>query len=108
MSLTTLLTGEALTAYITKRFPAQIDKPQASSAVIAPAVIEPRPSVNTKPTITVRIRDQYGMDVIYPHCPVAHIFASMVGQKTLTKRDIGYIKDLGYSVIAAPLAAQEL
>ena len=99
MSLNTLLTGADLTAYITKRFPPQVDKPQQSSAVTQPA---------TKPTITVSIRDQYGMDVIYPHCPVSHIFASMVGQKTLTKRDIGYIKELGYSVIAAPLVAREL
>ena len=96
-------TTEFLTAYITDKFSAPVAKPKQSSAVI-----EPPPYVNTKPTITVSIRDQYGMDVIYPHCPLAHIFASMVGQKTLTKRDIGYIKDLGYSVIAAPLVAREL
>lgn len=91
-------TTEFLTAYITDKFSAPVAKPKQSST----------PQLRDKPTITVRIRDQYGMDVIYPHCPVSHIFASMVGQKTLTKRDIGYIKDLGYSVIAAPLAAQEL
>jgi histone H3/H4 len=48
--------------------------------------------------IQVRIQNVYGNETIYPVCAKAQTFAAMVGQKTLTRRDIKYIKDLGYTV----------
>ena len=48
--------------------------------------------------ITVRIKSQYGNTVIYPKDHKAHIFADMLGQKTLTSTNIKFIKALGYTV----------
>lgn len=48
--------------------------------------------------ITVEIKNVYGNTTIYPVCEKAKIFASMVGQKTLTSRDIEHIKKLGFEV----------
>lgn len=49
-------------------------------------------------TIKVRIRNVYGNEAIYPACEAAKVFAELVGQKTLTRRDIEKIKRLGYTV----------
>ena len=56
--------------------------------------------------IFVTIADQYGRDVIRPACKDARIFADMLGQKTLTTRDVAHIKALGYAVLVKP--AREL
>lgn len=48
--------------------------------------------------IQVKIKNVYGNEKIYPVCKKAEIFASLVGQTTLTPRDISYIKMLGYEV----------
>jgi hypothetical protein len=48
--------------------------------------------------ITVKIRQVYGNEAIYPVCEAAQNFAAMIGQKTLTQRDLNYIRKLGYSV----------
>lgn len=48
--------------------------------------------------VQVQIRNVYGNETIYPLCEQAKVFASMVGQKTLTSRDIDHIKKLGYTV----------
>jgi hypothetical protein len=48
--------------------------------------------------ITVRIRQVYGNETIYAVCDAAKTFASMVGQKTLTQRDLTFIRKLGYAV----------
>lgn len=48
--------------------------------------------------ITVEIKSVYGTQTIYPVCNKAKLFASMVGQKTLTMANIGWIKQLGYEV----------
>ena len=49
-------------------------------------------------TIQVQIKTIYGNQTIYPICEKAKVFASMVGQKTLTMRDVEHIKKLGYTV----------
>lgn len=49
-------------------------------------------------TVQVQIKSIYGNEMIYPVCEAAKVFASMVGQKTLTRRDIDHIKKLGYTV----------
>lgn len=49
-------------------------------------------------SVQVQIKNVYGNETIYPVCDKAKVFASMVGQKTLTMRDINHIKQLGYTV----------
>lgn len=48
--------------------------------------------------IQVQVKTIYGNKTIYPICEKAKIFASMVGQKTLTMQDVDHIKKLGYTV----------
>lgn len=51
----------------------------------------------------VYIVNQYGRDVIKPACPLADKFCDLLGQKTLTRRDIELIKAMGYEIrIATP------
>lgn len=54
--------------------------------------------METTNTITVSIKSVYGNQTIYPICDKARIFATMLGQKTLTAHDIANIKRLGFSV----------
>lgn len=49
-------------------------------------------------TIQVMIKNVYGNETVYPACEKAKIFASMVGQKTLTHADLSSIKALGYTI----------
>lgn len=51
-----------------------------------------------QPSITVRIKDQYGKAVFYPSCPASHIFASIAGTNTLTQPTLQRIKSLGYQI----------
>lgn len=53
-------------------------------------------------TITVRVKDVYGKQTIYPACPASHIFASIAGTNTLTPDTIRRIRSLGYSVNIEP------
>ncbi len=48
--------------------------------------------------IKVTIKTVYGVEKIYPADRKAELFAELVGQKTLTREDIGHIKALGYAV----------
>ncbi len=48
--------------------------------------------------ITVEIKTVYGREAIYPACPKSITFTDMLGQSTLTRRDIEYIKQLGYQI----------
>ena len=48
--------------------------------------------------IDVYITNQYGRDVIKPACAMAQKFCDLIGQKTLTRRDIDHIKSMGYEV----------
>ncbi len=50
-------------------------------------------------SITIRIREVYGLPVAYPVDENAQVFASMVGTRTLTLKTIKYIKQLGYDVV---------
>lgn len=50
-------------------------------------------------TITIQIKEVYGLPVAYPVDDNARIFASMVGNKTLTLKTIKYIRQLGYNVV---------
>lgn len=48
--------------------------------------------------ITVEIRQVYGKEAIYPIDNKATLFAKMLGQTTLTRSDIQFIKALGFEV----------
>ena len=49
-------------------------------------------------TITVRIRQVYGRDMIYPVCDKAAIFAELVGQKSLAPNQLAQIRKLGFTI----------
>lgn len=49
-------------------------------------------------TIQVMFKTIYCQDLIYPVCEEAKTFAEMLKQKTLTDRDIQFIKRLGYTI----------
>ena len=49
-------------------------------------------------TITVQVREVYGVEAIYPVCNSAFLFAQIAGTKTLTRRTIALIKQLGYTI----------
>mgnify|MGYP000073547476 CR=1 FL=1 len=49
-------------------------------------------------TIKVKIKSNYGKDLIYPVCEGAFIFARLTDTKTLTSYAIANIKALGYAI----------
>jgi len=49
-------------------------------------------------SITVSIRTHYGTQYIYPVCDAAQKLCDLTGKKTLSQKDIGIIKYLGYSI----------
>lgn len=49
-------------------------------------------------TITVQIKSHYGTQFIYPVCDAAQKLCALTGKKTLSQKDIGIIKYLGYSI----------
>lgn len=48
--------------------------------------------------ITVSVITYYGRQNIYPVCDVAKKLCDLTGKKTLSQRDIGIIKYLGYAI----------
>lgn len=48
--------------------------------------------------ITVRIRQVYGRDTIYPVCEKACIFAKLLGQKSISAYQLADIRKLGFEV----------
>ncbi len=49
-------------------------------------------------SITVKIKNVYGNERIYPVCDNAKTFALLTSKKTLDRYDIDKIKSLGYIV----------
>ena len=48
--------------------------------------------------ITVKIKSNYGQEMIYPVCEYAQRFALIAKTKTLSSDTIRQIKQLGYSI----------
>ena len=48
--------------------------------------------------ITVKIKNSYGRELIYPVCQQAIIFAKIAGQTTLSREHIENIRSLGFIV----------
>ena len=54
-------------------------------------------------TITVKIKNIYGNETVYPVCDTAQTFARMLNTKTLTREALKHIKALGYTIqVEAP------
>lgn len=54
-------------------------------------------------TITVTVREVYGIKTIYPACDTAKLLARLANTKTLTRAALETIRALGYTVaVAAP------
>ena len=51
--------------------------------------------------ITVRVREVYGKDLVYPADVKAQVFAHLVGAKTFNRLHIDLIRSLGYTVEVA-------
>ena len=49
--------------------------------------------------ITIRIKDVYGKETIYPVCEVAKQFTALTGCTTIRPQDIEIIKRLGYTIV---------
>lgn len=48
--------------------------------------------------ITVKIKNVYGQDKIYPVCEHAQMFAELAGTKTLSDHSIRVIKKMGIKI----------
>ena len=48
--------------------------------------------------ITVKVKDQYGRQVVHPVCNKARLLAEIAGTKTLTSYALESIKALGYTI----------
>ena len=49
-------------------------------------------------TISITVRNNYGVETYYPYCKTAKTFAEMLQTKTLTPVALMHIKRLGYNV----------
>lgn len=53
--------------------------------------------------ITVRIKNVYGTDLIYPACNTSQAIARISGRKTLKRYDIEILKGIGWTIkVEAP------
>ena len=48
--------------------------------------------------IQIEIKNIYGENKFYPICEKSRVFADLLEQKTLTKRDLEQIKKLGFQI----------
>jgi hypothetical protein len=48
--------------------------------------------------IYVQIKRHYGAEMIYPDCDKSKLLAELLRQTTLTRRDLGVIKKLGFLI----------
>jgi len=49
-------------------------------------------------TLIVRVKNNYGTNVIYPVCQKSCIFAGMLNKKTLSPNDLNHISMLGFRI----------
>ena len=47
--------------------------------------------------ILIEIKNVYGKEVIYPKCEKSTLIAKMLGQKTLTRSNLQYLKEIGFT-----------
>lgn len=49
-------------------------------------------------TLTIQIKNVYGVPRAYPACDRSRIFCDMLGSKTLTRRDLGMLQAVGFII----------
>jgi hypothetical protein len=49
--------------------------------------------------VTIRIKDVYGKETIYPVCETAQRFTALTGCTTIRRQDLEIIKRLGYTIL---------
>jgi hypothetical protein len=52
--------------------------------------------------VFVKFTQHYGVERIYPDCPITAIFADIARTKTLSYNDISNIEKLGYKIEVRP------
>lgn len=52
--------------------------------------------------IMIEVRNVYGNETIYPACEVSTKFAHMLGQKTLTRKNLKDIAAIGFDIQTKP------
>jgi hypothetical protein len=50
-------------------------------------------------TVTVQVRNVYGVSTIYPMCDTARRFAAIAGTKTLTPSVVSEIRAIGFQIV---------
>jgi len=89
-----ILFGGSMTTFTTEdRIMAQVISPIQDPAHM---------KIVNKLQIVVRLKTNYGSQVIYPTCDKAKLFAKLLNQETLTPLNIRVIKELGYEVVVKP------
>ena len=53
--------------------------------------------------ITVKIKSNYGQEMIYPVCEYAQRFAAIARTKDLSRETIAHIKKIGFAVEVQPV-----
>jgi hypothetical protein len=53
-------------------------------------------------TVFVKFNKHYGVERIYPDCPITEIFADIAKTKTLSENDLVNIEKLGYKIEVRP------
>ena len=48
--------------------------------------------------LTVKVKQVYGNDMIYPVNDIAQKFSNLLGKKTFSKVDLAIISNLGYKI----------
>jgi hypothetical protein len=48
--------------------------------------------------ITIKMKNNYGIQTYYPLCPASELFAKIAGTKTLTNHALADIAALGYQI----------
>ena len=67
-----------------------MNQPQAESPVINPQSIEDK--------VQVLAKTNYGTVMFYPHNKQAQRFADLIGNKTLSRKDLDLIHQMGFEV----------
>lgn len=49
--------------------------------------------------ITLKIKNVYGNDLVYPMCEISENFAKLINKKTFSNYDLKIIEALGYQII---------
>lgn len=55
--------------------------------------------LNSQQVCNILVKQVYGNTTFYPMCENAELFSRIAGSKTLTRKTLTYIKQLGYEIV---------